>query len=84
MPTTQHDNSTERRTVRIPGSPDHAGHRLIAVTLPVGLPDLRRTPRRDPTGDLLRRLPSARLWRLDRHVDTYAAVRVEDRHRDNG
>ena len=33
MPTTQHDHPTEQRTVRIPGSTDHAGHHLITVTL---------------------------------------------------
>src|SRR6478752_4960382 len=33
MPTTQHHDHPEYRSVRIPGSSDHAGHHLITITL---------------------------------------------------
>ena len=38
----------EQRTVRIPGSTDHAGHHLITVTLRWVCPTLRRTARAGP------------------------------------
>ena len=87
MPTTQHHDPTEQRTVRIPGSTDHAGNHLITVTLPWVCPTCggpRGVIRLAISYDGSRRLACGGWTNPCGHVDTYAAVRVVDRHRDNG
>ena len=74
---------TEYRTVRIPGSTDHAGQHLITVTAAVGLPDLRRPPRRHHgrriSYDGSRRLACDGWTNPCGHIDFYADVRREAR-----
>jgi hypothetical protein len=80
MNTTQHDDPTVYRRVRIPGSTDHAGQHLITVTLRWVCPTCG-----GPRGDLRPAVSydgSRRLacdgWTNPRgHVDLYAAVRLE-------
>ena len=80
MPTTQHHEPTEQRTVRIPGSTDHAGHHLITTTLrwvcPVcGGPRGEITPAISYDGS--RRLTCDGWTNPCGHLDTYAAARLE-------
>ncbi|WP_420119920.1 hypothetical protein [Nakamurella sp.] len=80
MPTNQHDDPTDRRTVRIPGSQDHAGHHLITVTLPwvcpaCGGPRGEITPAISYDGS--RRLGCDAWTNPCGHLDTYAAIRLE-------
>jgi hypothetical protein len=80
MPTTQHDDPTERRTVRIPGSTDHAGHHLITVTLRWVGPTCG-----GPRGEIMpaishdgsRRLGCDGWTNPCGHLDTYDAIRLE-------
>jgi hypothetical protein len=83
MPTTQHHDPTERRTVRIPGSTDHAGHHLITTTLqwvcPVcGGPRGEVHPAMSYDGS--RRLACDGWTNPCGHLDTYAAARLEAAH----
>ncbi len=80
MATTQHDDHAEHRTVRIPGSDDHAGHHLTTATLrwvcracggPRG--DIRPAISYDGS----RRLTCDGWTNPCGHIDTYAAVRLE-------
>ena len=93
MPTTsQHRNDetptapteTEtRRTVRIPGSTDHAGHHLITVTLRWVCPRCGgpRGPVRSVVSyDGSRRLSCDGWTNLCGHIDYYCAVRAEAAH----
>lgn len=87
MPTTQHDDPTERRTVRIPGSTDHGGHHLITVTLRWVCPTCggpRGEIRPAISYDGSRRLACDCWTNPCGHLDTYAAVRVEALHHDDG
>ena len=80
MSTTQHVNPTEHRTVRIPGSTDHAGHHLITVTVRWACPVCG-----GPRGDIhpaisydgSRRLTCDGWTNPCRHLDTYASARLE-------
>jgi hypothetical protein len=80
MRTTQHDDPAEQRTVRIPGSQDHAGQHLITVTLrwvcPVcGGPRGEIRPAISYDGS--RRLGCDGWINPCGHLDTYAAARLE-------
>lgn len=80
MPTTQHHDPTERRTVRIPGSTDHAGHHLITVSLrwvcpACGGPRAEIYPAISYDGS--RRLACDGWTNPCGHLDTYAAIRLE-------
>jgi len=62
------------RTVRIPGSDQHAGHHLITVTVRWECPRCGG-PRGDvATGDQLRRRPATVLRRVDKPVRTRRPV----------
>lgn len=79
---TQHHDRTEVRTVRIPGSTDHAGQHLISITLRWVCPTCGR-PRgqlRPATSyDGSRRLACDGWTNSCGHIDYYADVRREPR-----
>ena len=80
MPTAQHNDHTEHRTVRIPGSTDHAGHHLITVTLRWVCPTCggpRGAVRPAISYDGSRRLACDGWTNPCGHIDTYAAARLE-------
>ena len=80
MSTTQHVNPTEHRTVRIPGSTDHAGQHLIAVTLRWVCPTCggsRGQVRPAISYDGWRRLACDGWSNPCGHIDFYADVRAE-------
>ena len=82
MRTTQPDDPTEQRTVRIPGSTDHAGHHLITVTLRWVCPVCdgpRGTVRPTVSYDGSRRLACDGWTNACGHIDYYADVRREAR-----
>jgi hypothetical protein len=80
MTTVEHDEQPDRRTVRIPGSRDHAGHHLVTVTLRWVCP-VCDGPRGDVhpviSYDGSRRLACDGWTNPCGHVDTYAAARRE-------
>jgi hypothetical protein len=80
MPTTQHDDLTEHRAVRIPGCTDHAGHHLITVTLRWVCPTCggpRGEIRPVISYDGSRRLACDGWTNPCGHLDTYTAARHE-------
>ena len=75
--------TTERRTVRIPGSAEHAGHHLMIVTLQWVCPRCAgpRGPIRSAISyDGSRRLHCDGWSNPCGHIDYYHAVRAEAEH----
>ena len=83
MSTIQHDDRTEYRTVRIPGSTDHAGQHLITVTVRWVCPNCggpRGEVRPSVSYDGSRRMGCDGWTNPCGHIDYYADVRREADH----